>query len=281
MNNIAPFFSIIVPTLGRTEELIRFSQSVLAQSYESFEVICIDQNESFSVENFLKMKDERWYFVKSNRRGLSFNRNIGIQFAIGKFLLFLDDDCIISTNYLETIYHSLQNASSNDMYYTSLLTAEKKKPWFVGATRINRISFWTFDRVCSVSLVIPRNLPEKILYFDEDFGLGAKYCGGEESELVIRLLLQRIRIIKISGAEVYHPEKTLDINHWQKSFDYGFSKGVLYRRYMFKNKRLMLRLLIELVVRLNLIGFAAIGKKFNSSSNRLAYFKGIIKGIIP
>ncbi len=37
-------FSLIVATLGRTDELIAFLESLVAQSERNFEVIVVDQN---------------------------------------------------------------------------------------------------------------------------------------------------------------------------------------------------------------------------------------------
>jgi glycosyltransferase involved in cell wall biosynthesis len=87
--------SLVVATLGRSDELERMFESLSAQERHDFEVILVDQNEDSRLAG---LTQRSWPFEVSwlrtpNIRGLSRARNIGWKVAKGEFLIFPDDDC--------------------------------------------------------------------------------------------------------------------------------------------------------------------------------------------
>jgi glycosyltransferase involved in cell wall biosynthesis len=87
--------SLVVATLGRSDELERLFHSLCAQQRHDFEVILVDQNEDNRLE---RLAQQNWPFPVNwlrtpNIRGLSRARNIGWKVARGELLIFPDDDC--------------------------------------------------------------------------------------------------------------------------------------------------------------------------------------------
>lgn len=104
-----PFFSIIIPCYNQAHFLNDCVESILIQSFNSWEAIIIndgsqDDTETKSLE--YSNKNSRIHYVYQSNQGLSAARNAGIKKASGQFLLFLDADDWLEPSCLAT-YSSL------------------------------------------------------------------------------------------------------------------------------------------------------------------------------
>jgi glycosyltransferase involved in cell wall biosynthesis len=82
-------------TINREREIYRFLASQLAQTYSSYQIIIVDQNENDSVERGLRQYSELLPIIhlRTARRGLSRARNLGLTHVTGQIVGFPDDDC--------------------------------------------------------------------------------------------------------------------------------------------------------------------------------------------
>lgn len=93
--------SIIIPNYNKAKAIEETLQSVLSQSYKNWECIIIDdQSTDNSIEIIQKYleKDSRFSFHKrtdERMKGPSTCRNIGIEKAIGDYVIFLDSDDLL------------------------------------------------------------------------------------------------------------------------------------------------------------------------------------------
>lgn len=86
--------SVVIPTFNRAQFIIRAIRSVLAQSYENFEIIVVDDaSQDDTIERVLGFDDMRMNLIRhSVRKGAQAARNSGLRAARGDFLAFLDSD---------------------------------------------------------------------------------------------------------------------------------------------------------------------------------------------
>jgi len=96
MKNRKGLVSIIIPTYNQASFLSQALRSVTSQTYEKWEIIIID---NFSNDNTLhevnKIQDERIRFFQIKNYGfVSKSRNLGIAYARGEWIAFLDSDDI-------------------------------------------------------------------------------------------------------------------------------------------------------------------------------------------
>lgn len=89
-----PGISVIIPTYNRAGLLPRAVNSVLAQSYEDFELIIVDDCSSDDTQGTIaRFTDPRIRPFRHNQNmGVSAARNTGIADARGENIAFLDDD---------------------------------------------------------------------------------------------------------------------------------------------------------------------------------------------
>ena len=86
--------SVIVPTYNRATLVSRAIESVLAQTYENFELIVVDDASTDDTEVVVRGYDDERVTYLCHRRNsrVSAARNTGIDYASGEYLAFLDDD---------------------------------------------------------------------------------------------------------------------------------------------------------------------------------------------
>jgi glycosyltransferase involved in cell wall biosynthesis len=99
-----PKVSIIVPCYNQAQYLDEALNSVLQQTYTSWECIIVNDGSTDDTEAIAKTwanKKNGYSYVTIKNKGLSNARNVGIKKARGKYILPLDADDIIDANYIE------------------------------------------------------------------------------------------------------------------------------------------------------------------------------------
>lgn len=100
--------SIIVPVYNTARYLTRCIDSIRAQSFRNFEVILIDDcspdGAGSICDDYAKQDNRICVIHKSQQEGVAAARNIGIKYARGEFIGFVDSDDYISPNMYETLF---------------------------------------------------------------------------------------------------------------------------------------------------------------------------------
>lgn len=89
-----PRVSVLIPTHNRARLLRQAIDSVLAQSFQDFEIIVIDDASDDDTQTAVAdIGDLRVrYFKNAENRGEGASRNAGIAHSTGEYIAFLDDD---------------------------------------------------------------------------------------------------------------------------------------------------------------------------------------------
>lgn len=105
-----PFFSIILPTYNRAHLLPKAIDSVIAQTFNDWECIIMDDASTDNTEEVVKQfQDPRIrYFKNKVNLERSVSRNTGIEQAKGKYICFLDSDDYHLPEHLEKFYQKIQ-----------------------------------------------------------------------------------------------------------------------------------------------------------------------------
>ena len=92
---MTPKISVIIPVYNTEKYLHRCIDSVLAQTYQDFELLLIDdgsKDSSGAICDEYAAKDTRVRVFHKENGGVSDTRNYGLDLAQGKYLMFLDSD---------------------------------------------------------------------------------------------------------------------------------------------------------------------------------------------
>ena len=106
-------FSIIIPVYNVENYLEECLDSVLMQSYDDYEIICINDastDDSFNIlRRYEKINKNLVVLNNEINKGLSYSRNKGMSVAKGEYIFFIDSDDYISNNALCELDAALQN----------------------------------------------------------------------------------------------------------------------------------------------------------------------------
>ena len=104
------FYSVVLPTFGRPGDVREFLESLTLQQYRNFEVIIVDATFNESVkevaEQFYSTLNLNYIYKKG--LGISESRNLGVQHSSGDYVLFIDSDCIVPSQYFAEIERALE-----------------------------------------------------------------------------------------------------------------------------------------------------------------------------
>ena len=121
-------FSVVIPTCNRPSLLAQCLDkikkegtpddysSVISEINEfDYEIIVSDDSINADTAQLLRDSYPWVIYIKGNRKGPAANRNNGASIATGKWLVFTDDDCLPSTDWLFNIYQSIINYAKEDL----------------------------------------------------------------------------------------------------------------------------------------------------------------------
>ena len=106
--------SIILPNYNSAKYLVICLDSIVGQSYDDFELICIDDGSddgSINILNEYAERDNRISVLTQEHKGGGAARNLGLQHASGDYVVFLDSDDFFDPTMLE---HTLNRMIETD-----------------------------------------------------------------------------------------------------------------------------------------------------------------------
>ena len=112
MNTNNPFFSVIIPVYNVGKYLEECLESLLNQTLENIEIICINDgstDNSLSILYEYRKKDKRVIVVNKSNGGVSSARNIGLRIARGEYIVFVDADDIAEKRLCERVWEEKKN----------------------------------------------------------------------------------------------------------------------------------------------------------------------------
>ncbi len=101
-----PLVSVIVPVYNVEKFLPDCLKSVIGQTYENLEIICVNDGSPDKCGDILQKfanKDKRIVILNKENGGLSSARNAGMKVAKGDFVFFLDSDDWIDKKCIESL----------------------------------------------------------------------------------------------------------------------------------------------------------------------------------
>lgn len=114
-----PEISIIIPVFNTSDYLHECLESVIAQTIQDIEIICINDGSTDDSLDILKefhKRDSRILIMDKKNEGVSATRNAGLEIATGKYIGFVDSDDTISSTYYEILLKEAKSSSSDAVY---------------------------------------------------------------------------------------------------------------------------------------------------------------------
>ena len=127
-----PIISVIVPIYNASQFLKKCLDSILAQTYQKFELLLINDGStdtSLAMASSYAQQDSRILIVNQANLGVSAARNKGISMAKGDYITFIDADDWIDPTYFDSLFEGTKLDDKVDLvccgYYDYSVYAQK------------------------------------------------------------------------------------------------------------------------------------------------------------
>lgn len=234
-------FSLVLATLGRTDEVARFLVSLHAQDYRNFELIVVDQNDDDRLVPLMAMYGEKMQIrhLRSAARGASRARNTGLSLAKGDVIAFPDDDCWYPDGLLTQVAAVLQQHQELDGITGRFTDGSGRTEgrWLSSSTLLNRYNVWR--GAIEFSIFLRRQVVDTVGQFDESLGVGAgtEWGAAEGTDYLLRSLQHGFKLKYLQEITLHHPVKTANFDdnacHRQKKYEAGIGRVMRINAYPF------------------------------------------------
>jgi len=227
MDDRHPYFSIIIPTFNRPNQLTTCLRAIekLRYPFDRFEVIVVDDGSQPPLEKVIDTFQARFnlVYIQQPHSGPSTARNAGAAQAKGRFLVLTDDDCLPSPAWLQALASRL-TASPDSAVYGQVVNALPHNP-FAAASQllVDFLKEYHNTDPDDIRFITGNNLAlsadhyRSLNGFDVNFPL----AGGEDREFCARWRNSGRRFIYDPRAVIFHAHAMNLKSFWQQHFNYG------------------------------------------------------------
>ena len=210
-------FSIIVAVYNAQKYVSETIESIINQKYdfEKIQIILVDDgstDDSYKVcLSYAKKYPQNIILVHKENGGVSSARNVGMRFAKGKYINFLDSDDMFSSDTFEKVFSFFnKNEKKTDVVAVKveLFGAKRGDTWFnkkfLKGDRV--IDLWQEPQIYlnSVSFAFFHSRIKNQLVFDE------KLCISEDLKVVNTVLMNKWTLGVLSSCKYYYRIHTVE-----------------------------------------------------------------------
>jgi glycosyltransferase involved in cell wall biosynthesis len=220
-----PKVSVVICTYNRCNQLKETLASLAQLSVPDdlpWELVVVDNNSSDEtkevVELFVRTPRLNAKYLLERNAGLSHARNRGVAESQGEVISFLDDDVVVTSDWLTEIWKAFQEHGAMCVGGRVLLHGDPQMPsWWHQTFDVAVGKFDRGDKVIlyengdleligiGANMSFRRVVFERYGLFDTEMGrIGNRHTTGEETDLVLRLRRNNELAVYYPGAVVYH-----------------------------------------------------------------------------
>lgn len=238
--------SIILASYNRAESLVSFLRQIEGQVVPAtldWEVVIVDNNSTDAtralVAPFVSHNPQRFRYLFESRQGKSIALNSGMREATGEILIFTDDDCIPSSDWLASIAREFALQPSPSVVGGRVELYDKRdKPVSVRTcTERTVVSSpnQLFSLLIGCNMAIHRRVFLAVNEFDPFLGPGHKTQAFEDLDFLYRVYKRGFEIEYAPEVLVYHNHgRTTDAEIERLNRNYLVGRGAFYCKHILK-----------------------------------------------
>jgi len=209
MKNDLPLVSIIIVNLNGKSHLEKCLESLLEINYSNYEIIVVDNHSTDGSIEFLE-KNYPQITIKKLKKNYGFANpnNLGAKLANGEFLLFLNNDTIVDSNFISELIKIITSKPENLICQSHIKNMNgniDSSGDFIDENGIPFSSKLVYSEPTEIlsprgaSFMISKKLFLSLEGFDEKF-----FASFEDVDLGIRAWLSGIQIFAVPKSIVFH-----------------------------------------------------------------------------
>ena len=208
-----PTMSVVICTRNREDQVPAAIESVLANQHSNFELIVVDQSTNDVTEKTIQpfIPDPRFKYIHSNTTGQGISRNIGLKCARADIVVFTDDDCTVSTHWLNAVEDVFWKYPRVSVVFCSVDPGphDRKQgaiPYrHYAKDKIYRSVTQYFNTAgMGAGMSVRKSAILKWGGFDETLGPGAYFRSADDIDVAWRALLKHEWVYELSSETVIH-----------------------------------------------------------------------------
>lgn len=239
--------SIIIPTRDRTGMLRRCIEAITALNYPEYEIVVVDNapksNETAELIRSQYANRENIRYCLESRPGLAYARNAGLREVRHPIFAFVDDDAIVDRHWLEEVAIAFRDESVSCVtgYTVPLRLDTEAQALFERFTGFNKgrgfvpqrfgpdhrprrqplYPFIASNFGAGVNMAFRTAAVRELGGFDVALGPGTVAGGGEEIDLMFRLIMAGHTIAYEPSVLMFHEHRREFAALKRQMFDYG------------------------------------------------------------
>lgn len=231
MLSSGPFFSIVIPTYNRGHMIAKAVQSVVSQQFKDWELVIVDDGSTDNTREIISgFHDRRIRYFHQPNAGRSAARNLGIEYAQGKYLCFLDSDDYYTDFHLSGLAEKIrQQDEPVAMLYTSI--SFEKQGHISPETGVENTFADIKEFILKASIGTPQACVHKSIL--KEFCFNPLVSIGEDQELWIRIVgkYPLIHIPQYSIIALEHEQRSVNVHNqetyreWLRTLRIIFAPG--------------------------------------------------------
>lgn len=230
--------SIIVPVYNAERCIVQCISSLLSQDFRGkYETIVVDDGSTDGTIELLKQFGKKTRFVRQKHRGPAAARNNGAKNAKGKFLVFIDSDCMAERDWLKEMLKPFKDkriAGVQGRYRTKQKGLMARFNQIEIEDRYNRMRRKKpIDHVGSYSAAYRKDVFLAFKGFDESFPVAS----GEDPELSYRISSKGHKLVFTETAIIYHSHPESLFKYLKTKFYRAYWRVRLYKKHTEKMVR--------------------------------------------
>lgn len=269
--------SVIIPVYNTEKYVERSVRSVLEQTYQNMEVICVDDgstDHSGAILDRLAEEDERMVVIHKANEGVAKARNLALERATGKYIGFVDSDDYINSSMYSELVSAIETNNADiatcsyymayDSYVERAINYRPvpERPMDIKDFLIyiyerdvyKGVAGYLWTRLFRSSLIKEEKGNDLLVQFNNQF------CGADDLAFVADVNMRAKTIVYVDkplynyyqrkGSIAHDEKKQLDTFFWIKTYEYLIEKytmeevdknvlDIIKRMYVFRCGKLL------------------------------------------
>jgi GT2 family glycosyltransferase len=263
-----PFVSLLISTRNRANFLRECLSSITKLDYPGYEIIVVDESTTdFNIAHTKRITLEvRAKYIREKKQGVSVGHNTGIKAAKSDIIAITDDDCVVDRNWLTFLVQNFSDqcvmcvAGRTKSFETDEISSlferqvsfdrgSEKREFDKSSVSIRSFGLSVIRKAFSKrflestpapwgvgygnNIAYRKSVFEKIGFFDEKLGRGTKATGGDDTDLIYRVLKTGFKAIYEPRAFVWHKHReTFEKLKWDVCYSNGLANHALLSKHI-------------------------------------------------
>ncbi len=242
----SPDVSIIMLTFNALEYTKKCVRTILDHTQIPYEIIFVDNGSTDGTVDYLKELSKKYPHIhvifNTHNKGFAYGNNQGARKARGKYVLFLNNDVLVSEGWLENLVQAIElnprigmigpitNSISGLQRVTHVPYNDESgfHAYAAKVRQINRDKITPRRRIAGFCMLMPKKLFTDLKGFDKRFGTG----NFEDDDLCLRLRNKKFAIMVHEGVFIHHyGSQTFKANHIEYDQSMQSKARIFFRKW--------------------------------------------------